>query len=451
MVLNMIRPFVILFSAALAVLPVCASEIEGKIDEIFRIVQAGRSPGAAVAVIRDNQVVLTRAYGMANIEGAVANSPATIFRLASITKPFTAIAVLQLMESGKLTLDDPLSKYISDYPSAATVRISHLLHHTAGIPDFTPIDEVKKRPLEFEPGTRLSYSNNGYLLLGHIIEKVSGQSWGDYLRDHIFLPLEMTHSGFDRTVILPGRATGYLLKDGAYSAIPPSDARDAYSAGGLYSTVEDMVRWTQALTTSKVLRRETIEQAWTPGLLTDGRKTVYGFGWILTTYRGLREIGHGGDITGFNSYVAHYPDERLTIVVLSNAGMRPPGPLPNAADLTHKIADLYLGDRVQQTEEPRITVPDSILDSYVGRYKVDAPKIVLRNMGSEIVITREGDHLLGDANGTKMPLEARSETGFQALGSPAQLIFVRDPDGKCRKLIVTVMGLREFRAVREDR
>jgi len=232
----MIRAIAIFFATAVVVSPMRASDLEAKIDQIFRAVP-GRAPGAAIAVLHDNRLVLAKAYGMSNIETMAANSPGAIFRLASVTKPFTAIAVLQLVESGKLNMDDPLSKYISNYPAAGSVRISHLLHHTAGIPDFAPIDEVKKKPLEFEPGSRLSYSNNGYQLLGRIIERVSGQSWSDYLHDHIFQPLGMIHSGFDRTEILPGRATGYLFNDGAYSAAPRGDARDAYSAGGLYSTV----------------------------------------------------------------------------------------------------------------------------------------------------------------------------------------------------------------------
>ena len=331
----------------LAAFSLCAATPPGaekKIDELFRPIAEIKSPGAAVAVVRNGQVIFTKAYGMADVANGVDNSPGTIFRLASITKTFTAVAVLQLMEGGKLKLNEPLSKYMADFPNSEKILISHLLSHTAGVADFIPYEELQKRPLEFEPGSRISYSNNGYSLLGRVIEKVSGQPWDEYLRDHIFLPLGMKHTGYDRTQELAGRATGYLAgADGQYKPIPPQDAFGAYAGGGLYSTVEDMVRWDLGLSSGKLLRQETLERASTPGLLTDGRRTVYGLGWMTTNYRGLREVGHGGDITGFNTYFARYPDSQLSVIVLSNVGMRPPGPVPVSADLVHRIAEIWAG------------------------------------------------------------------------------------------------------------
>jgi CubicO group peptidase (beta-lactamase class C family) len=149
--------------------------------------------------------------------------------------------------------------------------------------------------------------------------------------------------------------------------------------GGLYSTVEDMVRWDGGLSSGKVLRKETLEHASSPGLLTDGRRTVYGLGWMTANYRGLREVGHGGDITGFNTYFARYPDDQLSVIVLSNVGMRPPGPLPVSADLVHRIAEIWLGDRMQKTDVPEIKVAPAILESYTGRYRLDAPAVIIQN------------------------------------------------------------------------
>ena len=439
----------------LAAFSLCAATPPGaekKVDELFRPVAGGKLPGAAVAVVHDGQVVFMKAYGMADVAKGIANSPGTIFRLASVTKTFTAVAVLQLVEAGKLKLDDPLSKFVPDFPNADKIRISHLLSHTAGVPDFIPYDEVKKRPLEFEPGSRINYSNNGYYLLGRIVEKVSGQPWDEYLRDHIFRPLGMKHSGYDRTVELAGRATGYLAgADGTYQPIAPQDALGAYAGGGLYSTVEDMALWASGLASGKLLPNETLERASTPGLLSDGRRTAYGFGWMTATYRGLREVGHGGDITGFNSYFARYPDEKLTVIVLSNVGMRPPGPLPIAADLVHRIAEVWLEDRVQKADtQPDVKVDSATLESYTGRYRVDAPEVIIQNTGTHIVVTRQGDHLVAEANGLKMPLLAKSDTVFQALGSPAELTFVRGGSAKCPKIVITLMGLREFPALRVE-
>jgi D-alanyl-D-alanine carboxypeptidase len=440
------------FLAALSLCAAASPDVETKVDEFFRPVAGGKSPGAAVAVVRDGQVVFLKAYGMADVARAIPNSPGTIFRLASVTKTFTSVAVLQLVESGKLKLDDPLSKYLPDFPGAARIRISHLLSHTAGIPDFIPYEEVKKRPLEFEPGSRINYSSNGYYVLGRVIEMVSGHPWDEYLRDHIFLPLGMKHSGYDRTKELAGRATGYLAgADGSYQPIAAQDALGAYAGGGLYSTVEDMVLWARGLSSGKLLREETLERASTPGLLTDGRRTAYGFGWMTASYRGVREVGHGGDITGFNTYFARYPEEKLTVIVLSNVGMRPPGPLPVSADLVHRIAELWLEGRMHKADAlPDVKVDPAVLESYTGRYRLDASEVIIQNTGTHIVITRQGDHLTAEANGLKMPLLAKSETVFQAPGSPAELTFVCGASGKCAKIVVTLMGLREFPALRVD-
>ena len=441
-------PFLAAFSLCAAVPP----DAEKKVDELFRPVAGGKLPGAAVAVVQDGQIVFMKAYGMADVAKGIANSPGTIFRLASVTKTFTAAAVLQLVEAGKLKLDDPLSKFVPDFPNADKIRISHLLSHTAGVPDFIPYDELKKRPLEFEPGSRINYSNNGYYLLGLVIEKVSGRPWDEYLRDHIFLPLGMKHSGCDRTEELPGRATGYLAgAGGAYQPIGAQDGLGAHAGGGLYSTVEDMVLWAGGLASGKVLGKEMLERAATPGLLTDGRRTAYGFGWMTANYRGLREVGHGGDITGFNTYFARYPDQQLTVIVLSNVGMRPPGPLPIAADLGHRIAEVWLEDRMQKAEaQPDVKVDTATLESYTGRYRIDAPEVIIQNMGSHIVITRQGDHLEAEAGPMKAPLLAKSDTVFQAVGSPAELTFVRGTSGKCPKIVITLMGLREFPALRVE-
>lgn len=440
------------FSAAAGTGSAIAPDKEQRINDLFRVVGGGKSPGAAVAVISNGKILFTAGYGMADVEKAVSNTPQTIFRLASVTKSFTAMAVLQLVEAGKLNLDDPVARYVPDVPNARNIRISHLLTHTAGIPDFIPYEEVKKRGVEFEAGTRINYSNNGYSILGRVIEKVSGQPWDEYLRDHIFKPAGMKHTGYDRTAELPGRAAGYLAaKDGAYTAIAVQDAAGAYAGGGLYSTVEDMALWNIAVCSGKLLPRTVLERAWTPGTLNDGRRTSYGYGWMTSTYRGLREVGHGGDITGYNTYVLLYPDEKFSVIVLSNTGMRPPGPLPPAGDLAHTISEIWLSDKMHAPEAlPSVVVPAATLDRYAGRYKLEAPEPVIQAMGTHIVITRDGDHLVAEAGGMKAPLNAASQTMFQATGSPAQITFVPDGTAKCGKLVITLMGLREFVAVRAE-
>lgn len=435
-----------------AAVPAAANDPAQSVDELFKPVAGGKSPGASVAVLRDGQVVFMKAYGMADVEKGVPNSPATIFRLASVTKTFTAIAVLQLVESGKLKLDDTLSKYVPEFPNSEKIQISQLLSHMAGVPDFVSLEEAGRKGLEFAPGTRINYSNNGYHLLGKVIEKVSGQPWDEYLKQRIFTPLGMLHTGYDNTPSLAGRATPYVAgADGAYAAIPLPDAREAYAGGGLYSTVEDMARWVQALPLGKLLRPETLELATTPGTLADGRRTSYGYGWMTSTFRGLREVGHGGDITGYNSFVARYPDEKLTVIVLENMGMRPAGPLPDAVNLAHQIAEIWLAGRLQKPEaRPNFAVSVSTLDSYAGRFKLDAPDPVIQAMGRFLTFVRDGDRLAAEVNGQKVPLDAKSETVFQAFGSPAVLTFIAGRGGKSPEVVVTLMGLREFHAFRAE-
>jgi D-alanyl-D-alanine carboxypeptidase len=423
-----------------------------EVDALFRPVTAGSSPGAVVGIIRNQQVVLAKGYGMANVETQTPLTASTKLRIGSVTKTFTAIAVLQLVEAGKLRLDDPLSRFAPEIPDAGAIRIAQLLSHTSGIPDFIPLEEVRKRPLEFAPGMRINYSNNGYQLLGRIIEKVSGLSWEDYLRQHIFLPAGMTNSGLDRSLNLPGRAAGYLPgKEGSYLPVLIESAEGAYAAGGLYSTVEDMLRWIQALDSGKLLSRAMLQRATGPGVTSDGRKTVYGLGWMTKEVRGLRRYGHGGDIPGFNAYVAQFPDENFTVVVLANIGMRPPGPLPDAGALAHRIAEIWLMDRMQPNgPPPSFPVAVSTLRSYTGRYKIHAPEVILRNMGADIVVVLEGERLSAEANGIKIPLHPTSDTHFELSGSPAELTFVPGAGSKCPKVVITLMGLREYDALREE-
>jgi hypothetical protein len=230
----------------------------------------------------------------------------------------------------------------------------------------------------------------------------------------------MRQTGYDRAEELAGRATGYLAgKAGAYEPIPSQDARGAYAAGGLYSTIEDMVRFEQGLVSGKLLPRKALDQASTPGMLEDGRRTAYGYGWITMTYRGLREVGHGGDITGFNTYIARYPDEKFTVIVLSNVGMRPPGPLPDAGDLVHRIAAIWLAGRMQNPEaRPDVRVAPATLDLYVG-VQVDAPEADPANgrVHRGYPRSRPPDRR-GQCNGAA---SMRNESVFQAQGSPAEL------------------------------
>jgi CubicO group peptidase (beta-lactamase class C family) len=418
-----------------------------KVDALFKAVTGDKTPGASVLVIHNGVVVYKKAYGMADVDARIANTPATRFLLASVTKLFTATAVMQLQDRGLLKIDDFVSKYLPDFPHGHQVTLRHLLSHTGGIPDFISYEQAGQQPLESEPGERVSYSNVGYQMLGMIIEKVSGKKYETYIQENIFSPLGMRDSGLDRESLLQARASGYLNSESGYQGIGKNDSSGAYSAGALFSSVDDLILWNQALDSGRLVKAETLCDMLTPTRLKDGREALFGLGWMLRSYRGLRQSHHGGDIYGFNTEISRFPDQKLSIAVLCNIGMRPHGPLPTAADLAQSIAEVYLEDQMEQERVfQAVTVDPAILDLYVGEYEIEAPEVVLREGGSYLIITREGNRLLGESKMGKMEIRAEAENVFQSQGSPIKLIFVKGSEGEVNEVILSVMGVREFRA-----
>lgn len=410
-----------------------------QVDKLFNCTVKADVPGASVVVIRNGRILHEKGYGLANIEHNVPNTPETIFRLGSVTKQFTAMGILQLHEIGLLDINDPVGKYFTGTSYGDKIKIRHLLTHTSGI------TESLDSPLEFIPGERLSYSNSGYNLLGRIIEKISGDSYDEYLKKNIFQPLKMINTGFEHPNInLENRATGYeVSENGKYSDVGDTDVSGAYAAGALYSTVEDMYLWDQALNTEGMVKAETIKQVFSPVKLNDGSVAKYGFGWMLGQYHGLREISHGGDITGFNSYITRFPDEHFTVIVLSNVAMRPPGSLPNAGELAHKIAEIYLSDKMEtKAEIVEIKLDPKIYDAYVGQYKlVNAPPEVIEVSGDLITITKENNRLYLQSKLGKVEIHPETETLFFSKADNTKILFVREDSGEVTGMSVDAMGL----------
>jgi len=295
-------------------------------------VKDGRFSGA-VLVARDGKPILREGFGLADREWDVAVTPDAEFRLGSITKQFTATAVLQLVQQGKIGLDDPISKYYAAAPAAwSKVTIRHLLTHRSGIPSYTDIpaffdkearldrtpEEIialtRDKALQFEPGSKYSYDNSGYILLGYVIEKVSGQPYADYLQGHVFGPLGMAHSGYDvSATVLHHRAAGYLTgKDGVVQNAPFLAMSLPYAAGSLYSNVDDLLTWDQALYAAKPLTAASLADMFTD------HGDHYGYGWEINQTDGRRVWSHNGGINGFHTFIARYPDQKLTVIVLSN-------------------------------------------------------------------------------------------------------------------------------------
>lgn len=319
-------------------------------------------PGAAVAVLRNGKIELLKGYGLGNIERKIPVTPNTMFQIASTTKPFTAICVMMLIEEGKVSLDEKAMKYLPWLPAIySEVTVRQLLTHTSGVnrdvrtanvDNFT-IDEFKRRfaaaPTSFKPGEKWEYSNNGYILLGLIVEAVSGKSFGEYLAQRITRPLGMNNTRYNEppTDKIKNRAIGYDWLENTYK--PSSYFSGGYTGGAIISTVSDMAKWEQALSTGKLLRQSSFEQIWTPVNLINGQprsfefrgeQSGYGFGWFLTSYKGRKLFTHGGTVSGFSGQIHRFVDDKVTIIVLTNSKSGADR-IGFAEVLARGIADLY--------------------------------------------------------------------------------------------------------------
>lgn len=322
-----------------SLLPARGQDKASKIDELLSRYHENRQFNGTALVAESGSVIFKKGYGMANFEWNIPNAPDTRFRLGSITKQFTAAVILQLADEGKLKLDDKLSQFVPDYPkkTADKVTIHHLLTHTSGIPSYTgfpnffrdksrdsykPLELVKlwwEMELEFEPGSKMRYNNSGYHLLGVIIEKVTGKTYAQALEERIFRPLGMTSSGYDlHTPILARRAGAYQMTLDGVEHAPYLDMTIPYAAGSLYSTVEDLHTWNQALYSDQVLPAKTRDKMVTPFL------DNYAYGLVVrkgkSGDRGYTIIGHGGGIHGFNTVMERIVEDRHLIVMLNNTG-----------------------------------------------------------------------------------------------------------------------------------
>jgi CubicO group peptidase (beta-lactamase class C family) len=406
-----------------------ASEPTPRMQQIIKSYTDDKSFMGTVLVIKDGNTFIDQGYGSADLEWNIPNSPATKFRLGSITKQFTAASILLLQERGKLSIDDPVSKYMPDAPAAwSKITIYNVLTHTSGIPNFTGFPDYRStewkdtnptelvarfrdKPLEFEPGTKFNYSNSGYVLLGYLIEKTSGQSYADFLQQNIFTPLGMTSTGIDsNAAILPQRAQGYhrtprgIEHDGYISMTIP------FSAGALYSTTRDLLKWEQGLFGGKVLKPQSLVKMTTPF------KGAYGCGLFIRTIDGHKLITHGGGIEGFNTSLNYYPDDKLTLIVLGNLT----GGAPDM--IASSLGKVALGQQVVlPSERKAIDVSPVLLAEYAGTYRMtDAPI-------DNIIAIKDGHLTSKLADQPTVDLFAESETRFFLKVVDAQIEFFRDP------------------------
>ena len=331
-----------------------------KIDLFIREKMKSKNiPGLSLAIVRDGKIILAKGYGMANLELSVLATEKTNYLIASITKTFTAVATMMLVEEGKISLDDSISKHLSDLPTAWNpVTIRQLLNHTSGINDYVShpkppcavgksesdyaapdvLKEVACLPMDFAPGERWSYNNTGYHLLGMLIEKVSGKTYEQFLRERIFVPLGMSETRLiNYTELVANRANGYSWRNGAYRNARQMNPVVEFATGGLISTVLDMAKWDAALNGERLLKRTTFKEMWKNAKLNNGNVVPsYGLGFGLTPFRGRKRVGHTGGIPGFATALQHFLDEKITVIVLTNAD-QPSG----VGEMANEIAAFY--------------------------------------------------------------------------------------------------------------
>ncbi len=423
---------------------------------LFNPLGEGKLPGAAVLVAQDGQVLFETGFGYADIENNVQVSSETKFRIGSISKQFTAAAILKLAEQGKLILSDPLIKYIPDFPKGKEVTIRHLLTHTSGIHSYTGdprfmervtkpiapkdlIDEIKKYDYDFEPGTNWAYNNSGYFILGYIVEQVSGMPFGNYLKKTFFNPLGMKNTGvYANGKKYKNEAKGYSFENDSVALALDWDMSWAGGAGNLYSTVGDLYRWNEAIFNGKVLKPETLEEAHTAAKLDDGSlpsalgTAGYGYGWAIGEFRGVHEISHSGGLHGFITNLSRLPEENLTVVVLTNCL---PGIDKNPTEYTYELIEIF--DWPALAEQSSFSVQKGIdpalFNDYAGQYEYPG--------GAIMVITVENGQLFAKlATQPAFEIFPQTETKFFWKAVEAQIEFVRDESGAVTHAIHTQGG-----------
>jgi len=428
-----------------------AQQLTASLDSLINSRLAAVAPGCTVLVAKKGKIIYEKGFGKADLELNVPMKPDMVFRLGSITKQYTAIAILQLVEEGKIALQDSIQKFIKDFPNKGhTITIENLLTHTSGIIDyesldmkipnvyrldFPPkqfVDSLEHHPLVFTPGSKFSYCNSNYFLLGYIIELITGKSYAEYMQQHIFTPIGLTNTYYDdEKQVIPNRVRGYGKWDNSkYENADYIGLSQVYAAGALLSNVEDMFKWHQALYAYKLVRKETLEKAFTSYKLADSTLSGYGYGWFIKDQSGEKSIEHAGGIDGFQSDEVYLPQRDIFIATLYNS-LNNGGDDMSFMSLSNDIVTLAMGKILAK----EANVADTILKQYIGVYQFDATH-------SATISLENGQLQIESQSGglPKSPLFAESENKFLLKVVKAEVEFVRDSSGKVSQLVVHVTG-----------
>ncbi|WP_271782822.1 serine hydrolase [Aquimarina algiphila] len=361
--------------------PSFSQNLEEKFDKLLIERYKPNGSGASILVAKKGKVIYHKAFGLSNIELNVPMKTDNVFEIGSITKQFTAVAILMLVEQGKLNVKDEITKFIPDYPThGKKITLHHLLNHTSGIKsytemnlseikskDMTPtelINYFKNEPMDFDPGQQWKYNNSGYIILGHIIEKVSSQTYEDFIEQHIFKKLKMGNSRYGhKNEIIMNRAAGYQTREGYINSDRISMTLP-YAAGSLMSTTEDLFKWQTALNQNVLIKKETLQKAHTNYPIANGEYTNYGYGWLTYDVNGVPAIQHGGGIFGYTSYAIYIPEEDVYVATLTNCNCNSPG------NPTKKIAAMAIG-KPYKTSKKNTNISPKELEKFVGVYEFE--------------------------------------------------------------------------------
>ena len=414
-----------------------AQSIPAKLDELVTTyVNAARFNGTVLIAKKDN-ILLHKGYGYRDVARKLKTDKNTIFQIGSITKQFTSTIILQLQEEKKLSVSDKLSKYFPDYPNGDDITIEHLMTHTSGIFNYAEdpafinnavfhpanrkemLSFFRDRPLKFKPGSKAEYSNSGYILLGYIIEDVTGKHYGEVLRERIFHPLLMNNSGIDFARLRSAnKATPYKAFN-ANGALPTSDfdSSTSYAAGAIYSTTGDLYKWHKGLYGEKMLKNASLEKAYTV------YQSGYGYGWVIRDEGSNLSVSHQGGTLGFSAYFERIPREDICIILLANIGNNP------LTELATNIRAVLNNQPIQLPKQriPLVVSPKE-LKNYAGSYRVNAE--------ITIVISLEGNKLMAQATGRpRMELFAEKENFFFVKEHNAQIEFIKEQNQVVKLLL----------------
>lgn len=462
-------------ATALLILAIAAPRLSGadatsdKVDKLFATWDKTTSPGAVLAIIQDGKIVYERGYGMAKLEDGIVNTPDKVFDVGSVSKQFTAACVAMLVREGKVGLDDDIRKHLPEMPAyAKPVTVRHLLHHTSGLRDYNALLELagfradadsptveealeivrRQKKLNYTPGDEYSYTNTGFFLLSQIVERVSGKSLNAFAQERIFKPLGMTKTLFqdDHTQVIKDRATGYTRVEGEGGGFKICLSNwDETGDGNVYTTVRDLSLWDQAFYTG-ALGKGLTGMLQETGVLNSGEKIDYAWGLVVSEYKGLRIVEHGGAWVGFRAAIVRFPDQRFSVVILANLDDIDP------SGLALKVADICLAGRLKEPAKAEdakpgktVDMPKAALEALTGNWQDD-------RFGQWLTLSMKEDKLLAGMGPRNFALVPVAPGKFAVAGrTDIEIEFPAVETGKVPTARMTIGGSQEFRFAKAER